>query len=78
MNLAKVIFILKRSVELRRYLLSGCVAACCLSYIEDARCLKVNLLPVYYGWKYFLKVVFKFVWYFGAVSGHYYGTWLWA
>jgi hypothetical protein len=28
-NLAKVIFILKHSVKLRRYLLCGCVAACC-------------------------------------------------
>ena len=28
-NLAKVIFMLKHSVELRRYLLCGCVAACC-------------------------------------------------
>ena len=27
-NLAKVIFILKHSVKLRRYLLCGCVAAC--------------------------------------------------
>ena len=27
-NLAKVIFMLKHSVELRRYLLCGCVAAC--------------------------------------------------
>jgi hypothetical protein len=28
LNLAKVIFMLKHSVKLRRYLLSGCVAAC--------------------------------------------------
>ena len=28
LNPAKVIFILKHSVELRRYLLCGCVAAC--------------------------------------------------
>jgi len=28
MNLAKVIFTLKHSVKLRRYLLCGCVAAC--------------------------------------------------
>ena len=28
LNLAKVIFILKHSVKLRRYLLCGCVAAC--------------------------------------------------
>ena len=28
LNLAKVIFMLKHSVELRRYLLYGCVAAC--------------------------------------------------
>ena len=27
--LAKVIFVLKQSVKLRRYLLCGCVAACC-------------------------------------------------
>jgi hypothetical protein len=29
LNLAKVIFMLKHSVKLRRYLLCGCVAACC-------------------------------------------------
>ena len=29
LNLAKVIFILKHSVKLGRYLLCGCVAACC-------------------------------------------------
>ena len=29
LNLAKVIFMLKYSVKLRRYLLRGCVAACC-------------------------------------------------
>jgi len=29
MNLAKVIFMLKHSVELHRYLLCGCVVACC-------------------------------------------------
>jgi len=29
MNLAKVIFMLKLSVKLRRYLLCGCVATCC-------------------------------------------------
>jgi len=29
LNLAKVIFTLKHSVKLRRYLLCGCVAACC-------------------------------------------------
>ena len=28
LNMAKVIFMLKRSVKLRRYLLCGCVAAC--------------------------------------------------
>ena len=28
LNLSKVIFTLKHSVKLRRYLLSGCVAAC--------------------------------------------------
>ena len=28
MNLAKVLFTLKHSVKLRRYLLCGCVAAC--------------------------------------------------
>jgi hypothetical protein len=28
LNLAKVVFILKHSVKSRRYLLSGCVAAC--------------------------------------------------
>jgi hypothetical protein len=29
LNLAKVIFMLKHSVKLRRYLLCDCVAACC-------------------------------------------------
>ena len=29
LNLAKVIFMLKHSVKLRRYFLCGCVAACC-------------------------------------------------
>ena len=29
LNLAKVIFMLKHSVKLSRYLLCGCVAACC-------------------------------------------------
>jgi hypothetical protein len=29
LNLAKVIFMLKHSVKLRRDLLCGCVAACC-------------------------------------------------
>ena len=28
LNLAKVVFMLKHSVKLRRYLLRGCVAAC--------------------------------------------------
>ena len=31
LNLAKVIFMLKHSMILRRYLLRGCVAACCLT-----------------------------------------------
>ena len=41
LNLAKVIFLLKHSVKLRRYLLCGCVATCChttassLMTIED-------------------------------------------
>ena len=29
LNLAKVIFMLRHSVKLGRYLLCGCVAACC-------------------------------------------------
>jgi len=29
LNLVKVIFTFKNSVKLRRYLLRGCVAACC-------------------------------------------------
>ena len=29
LNLAKVIFTLKHTVKLHRYLLCGCVAACC-------------------------------------------------
>ena len=34
LNLAKVIFMLKHSVKLRRYLLCSCVAACCQTMIE--------------------------------------------
>ena len=30
LNLAQVTFMLKHSVKLRRYLLCGCVAACCI------------------------------------------------
>ena len=33
LNLTKVMFMLKHSVELRRYLLCGCVAVCCRSHI---------------------------------------------
>ena len=36
LNLAEVIFMLKHSVKLRRYLLCGCVAACCIH--QNARC----------------------------------------
>ena len=35
LNLAKVIFMLKHSVKLRRYLLCGCVAACCVMVEEQ-------------------------------------------
>ena len=43
LNLAKVIFMLKHSVELCRYLLCGCVAAChgmaCVFYaVQNAQC----------------------------------------
>ena len=34
LNLAKVIFLLKRSVKLRRYLLCSCVAACCHTTVQ--------------------------------------------
>ena len=34
LNLAKFIFILRHSVKLRRYLLCGCVAACCHTTIR--------------------------------------------
>jgi len=35
LNQAKVIFMLKHSVKLRRYLLCGCVAACHLDFVEN-------------------------------------------
>jgi len=35
LNLAKVIFILKHSVKLSRYLLCGCVAACCHTVVQN-------------------------------------------
>jgi hypothetical protein len=34
LDLAKVIFMLKHSVKLRRYLLCGCVAACCHTTLQ--------------------------------------------
>jgi hypothetical protein len=34
LNLAKVIFILKHSVKLRRYMLFGDAAACCLNNLH--------------------------------------------
>ena len=37
LNLAKVIFMLKHSVKLRRYLLCGCVAACVLYAVQNAQ-----------------------------------------
>ena len=37
LNLAKVIFMLKHSVKLCRYLLCGCVAACCSMLPDDGR-----------------------------------------
>jgi hypothetical protein len=37
LNLAKVIFMLKRSVKLRRYLLCSCVAACCTIIIKKLK-----------------------------------------
>ena len=37
LNLAKVIFMLKLSVKLRRYLLCGCVAACQCKLLDDGR-----------------------------------------
>jgi uncharacterized membrane protein YjjB (DUF3815 family) len=47
LNLAKVIFTLKHSVKLRRYLLCGCVAAChgmvCVLYaVQNAFCAVYN------------------------------------
>ena len=42
LNLAKVIFTLKHSVKLRRYLLCGCVAA---SYIK----IHINIAPTCFG-----------------------------
>ena len=35
LNLAKVIFILKHSVKLRRFLICGCVAACCRNMTSE-------------------------------------------
>ena len=40
LNLAKVIFMLKHSVKLRRYLLCGCVAAC-----NEMACVLHDMLP---------------------------------
>ena len=55
LNLAKVIFMLKHSVKLCRYLLCGCVAACChttvrytgrpLTEIDVTRCCINRILP---------------------------------
>ena len=36
LNLDKVIFVLKHSIKLRRYLLCGCVAACCHTTAAEA------------------------------------------
>jgi len=41
LNLAKIIFILKHSVKLGRYLLCGCVTACCQQLCFDL----LNFLP---------------------------------
>ena len=42
LNLAKVIFMLKHSVKLRRYLLCGCVAACHgMAYFTE--CFNINI-----------------------------------
>ena len=45
LNLAKVMFMLKHSVKLRRYLLCGCVAACrgmaCVLYAVQNATLKI-------------------------------------
>ena len=38
LNLAKVIFMLKHSVKLLRYLLCGCVAACCSMLPHNRKC----------------------------------------
>jgi len=40
LNLAKIIFVLKHSLELRRYLLCGCVAAC-----HGMACVLHDMLP---------------------------------
>ena len=40
LNLAEVIFMLKHSVKLRRYLLCGCVAAC-----HGTACVLHDMLP---------------------------------
>ena len=46
MNLAKVIFMLKHSVKLRRYLLGGCVAAYHIKvYIK----IHINMAPTCFG-----------------------------
>ena len=46
LNLAKVIFMLKHSVKLRRCLLCGCVAACCHSLPIDMLLSAVSVLVV--------------------------------
>ena len=46
LNLAKVIFTLKHSVKLRRYLLRGCVAACFNVNITLARFSASSLMMV--------------------------------
>ena len=51
LNLGKVIFILKHSVKLRRYLLCGCVATChgmeCVSYAVQNATLGVAFCTAY-------------------------------
>ena len=46
LNLAKVIFMLKHSVKLRRYLFCGCVAACCntTAYLRALSLVSSNFL----------------------------------
>ena len=64
LNLAKVIFMLKHSIKLRRYLLCGCVAAChgmacVLHAVQNAHSMQhTRIVYGLFPWK---NVVFTYV-----------------